>query len=386
MNVLFLSPHFPPNYANFCRALRDEGATVLGIGDAPAHDVHPAVRDVLAEYAYVPQMEHYDSLLRAAAWLVSRFGRIERIDSQNEHWMELEAQLREDFNVPGQKPADTAVNRRKMGMKGVFRAAGIPCAAGERADDPARVRAFAKRHGYPLVIKPDVGVGAARTWRIENEAQLEAALFGLPKGYIVEEWLTGRLVSFDGLADRDGEIVFCTSHEFSSGILEVVNDGAPLHSVTVRDIPADLEALGRRVVAAFAVRERFFHIEFFRSPDGTHRAVEINVRPPGGHCPDLINYSFDNDIYRAWARLLVQGGLDGWSYERRYNVGNVSRWDGRRYRYDERTLQQRYGSIIIDKGRMPPAFAKAMGDAYVVFRHPDRALVDEAIRVAEEPA
>ena len=35
MNVVFLSPHFPPNWYHFVVALRRAGATVLGIGDAP---------------------------------------------------------------------------------------------------------------------------------------------------------------------------------------------------------------------------------------------------------------------------------------------------------------------------------------------------------------
>jgi len=386
MNFLYLSPHFPPNYRLFCRALREAGATVLGVGDAPPEHVGADLHEVLSEYVWVPDLDRYESAYRAVAWLASRHGRIDRLDSNNEHWLELEARLREDFNVPGQTRADTAVNRRKMGMKGVFRAAGIPCADGERADDPQRVRAFARRHGYPLILKPDVGVGAARTWRVETEAQLEAALLGLPRGYVVEEWISGRLVSFDGLADRDGRVLLCTSHEFTSSILDVVNEGAPLVCYTVRDIPPALEELGRRVVAAFAVRERFFHIEFFRLADGSYRCVEINVRPPGGHVPDLMNYCADSDVYRAWARMMVEGDLDGWTYERRYNVASVERWDARRYRYDEHTVTQMLGPLVVARGRMPPAFALAMGDSYVVLRHTDMGALREAARIVEEAA
>ena len=35
MNFVFISPHFPENYWNFCDRLRANGVNVLGIGDAP---------------------------------------------------------------------------------------------------------------------------------------------------------------------------------------------------------------------------------------------------------------------------------------------------------------------------------------------------------------
>ena len=39
MNFVFISPHFPQNYWNFCERLHRNGARVLGVGDAP-YDSH----------------------------------------------------------------------------------------------------------------------------------------------------------------------------------------------------------------------------------------------------------------------------------------------------------------------------------------------------------
>ena len=36
MNIVYLSPHFPHHYHQFCKNLKQMGATVLGIGDTPA--------------------------------------------------------------------------------------------------------------------------------------------------------------------------------------------------------------------------------------------------------------------------------------------------------------------------------------------------------------
>src|SRR5262245_20154841 len=101
MNVVFLSPHFPPQFHLFCRALLGRGARALGVGDAPPERVELPVWESLSDYVFVPDMERYDGLLRAAGYLTWRYGRIDHIDSLNEHWLGVEARLREDFNVRG---------------------------------------------------------------------------------------------------------------------------------------------------------------------------------------------------------------------------------------------------------------------------------------------
>ena len=118
-------------------------------------------------------------------------------------------------------------------------------------------------YGYPVVLKPDAGVGALNTCRIENDGDLVAAFnSGSSVDLIAEEFITGELFSFDGLVDRDGRLIFYTAHTFSQGIMETVNEDRHVSYCSLRDIPVDLERVGRASVAAFGLRERFFHIEF----------------------------------------------------------------------------------------------------------------------------
>ncbi|RYE91129.1 MAG: carboxylate--amine ligase, partial [Myxococcales bacterium] len=41
MNVVFLSPHFPPHFHLFCAALRRRGGRALGLGDSPSGTLAP---------------------------------------------------------------------------------------------------------------------------------------------------------------------------------------------------------------------------------------------------------------------------------------------------------------------------------------------------------
>lgn len=384
MNVLFLSPNFPPNFERFCTALKEAGASVLGIGDCPFEALSGGLQWALTEYCHVHNMSEYENLYRAAAHLISRHGRIDRLDSQTEHWLALEARLRQDFNVYGQRPEDLEFNRRKSGMKEIFRQAGIPTPAGELVSSPEQVRAFSRRHGFPLIFKPDVGVGAARIFRVDRKEQLAGVLDYPPKDFLVEAFAGGTLMSFDGLTDREGGIVFCASHVVNSGIMEIVTEQRPVHYYYQRDIPPRLEELGRRAVAAFRIRERFFHIEFFVD-GGECRALEINVRPPGGMSIDMMNWSCEADLYRVWADLLVRG--EGhFRYERLFNVAHVARRARYRYRRPHEEVLRELGPMLCAHLEFPKVFSTAMGDYVYFLRHPDLDALKGAIAFVEELA
>lgn len=59
MNILFISPHFPLHFWNFCDRLKRLGAHVLGVGDAPYDQLAQEVKSSLTEYYYVSSLEDY---------------------------------------------------------------------------------------------------------------------------------------------------------------------------------------------------------------------------------------------------------------------------------------------------------------------------------------
>ena len=50
MNFIFVSPHFPKTYWNFCDRLHRNGVNVLGIGDAPFDEIPWELKNCLTEY------------------------------------------------------------------------------------------------------------------------------------------------------------------------------------------------------------------------------------------------------------------------------------------------------------------------------------------------
>jgi len=385
-NVVILSPHFPPHYHRFWRQVREVGGNALGIGDAPRDALPPETQAALSEYYQVADMHDYDALVRACGYYTHRYGRIDRFDSLNEYWLATEARIRDDFNIPGIRAADIEFVRCKSGMKVRFAAAGVRVPRGGRVRTLAEARALAQDIGYPLVAKPDAGVGALDTYRIETDAEL-ARVFATtpPVDYLLEQFVTGTIHSFDGLADADGDPVFMTSHVFSQGIMETVNDRRHLFYYSQREIPAALEAAGRACLAAFGVRERFFHIEFFLTPSGEHVGLEVNLRPPGGWTTDMFNYACDTDVYRAWAELVVTGSTR-LAYERKYHCCYASRRRDIAYAHPHNDVIARYGHLMMQVETVPGVFSGALGDVGFIFRTPELDRMLDVVHFIHETA
>ena len=385
MNIVYLSPHFPHHYYRFSRQLKQAGANVLGVGDETEQNLDRAVRESLTEYYFVPDMHDYDALVRACGFFTHRYGKIDRFESLNEYWLATEARIRDDFNIDGIRGHQIDTIRRKSRMKAAFRAAGIPVAPGEVVHTRAEARDLINDIGYPVVAKPDAGVGALDTFRLNNAIDLENFFDHKPDAdYIMEGFIDGTIYSFDGLTDRDGNLVFHTAHRFSQGIMETVNEGRHIYYTSLRDIPPLLETLGRKCVQAFEALERFFHIEFFHTRKDQYVGLEINMRPPGGYTTDMFNYACDIDIYRAWAQLLVNGRrtLD---YRRKYLCCYASRKNGISYRYSHDDILSRFGDRIVQVAQVPGVFASALGDIGYIFRSPDTEEIDQIVKTIHAP-
>jgi ATP-grasp domain len=384
MNVVILSPHFPPSMVMFCRRLRELGATVLGLADVPWEALRPELRETLADYYRVDDMHDLDALVRALGWFTHRHGRIDRLDSLNEYWLGTEAILRQAFDIPGIRPDVIDRVKRKSVMKRVFERAGIAVARGRVCRTPAEVRHFVAEIGYPLIAKPDIGVGAASTYRIGDEAELEAFLASRPpEDFIFEECLSGEIVTFDGLVDRDGRVVMAVTMTYALPVLDVVA-GADMTYWIAREIPPDLDAVGRAVLAAFEVRERPFHFEFFRQA-GRIVALEVNMRQPGGLTVDMWNYGGDIDAYRAWAEVVVNGTTSLPS-ERPYVALYAGRRAGRAYRLSEAEIAARFGDLVVLHERIDDVFASNIGNEGWILRAPELEPLRAAARAIQEIA
>lgn len=385
MNYIMISPHFPSNFETFVVRLNEKGIRTLGIADEAYDNLSQAMKDNLTEYYRVDDMEDYDQMYRAVAYFASKYGKIDRIESHNEHWLMLDAQLRTDFNVFGYNNQNINLIKFKSTMKEVFREIDIPVAKGGVVTDYEDAKKLAKDLNYPVIMKPDTGVGANDTFKIFNEEELKACFEGENANvrFIMEEFIDGDIVTFDGLTDQDGKIVFSSTLENDKPVLDVVSQSTDMYYHIPREIKADLKDFGERCVKAFDVRERFFHIEFFRLKNGDLYGLEINCRPPGGMTIDMFNYANDIDIFEEYANVVKDNEFKA-ELTHPYHCLYISRKHHIDYVHTQDEIKTKFADDLMVETQIPGVFASAMGDIGYILRTPSEKRIDEMIHFISE--
>lgn len=371
MNFVFVSPNFPRGYSNFAIRLKEEGVNVLGLGQDRYDELNSDLKVALTEYYRVDSMDNYDEMLRALGYFTHKYGKIHRLESHNEHWLMQDARLRTDFNIPGLKIDEMDPMKYKSEMKEVFRSCGIAVARGGVVTNADEALELTAEYGYPVVVKPDMGVGAQDTMLLISDDQV-VDFFAARENrrYILEEFIEGDIVSYDGLTDQDGNVVFASTFNFSSGIMDVVNSDLDVFYYTLKDIPADLAEAGEAAVHAFGLRERFFHMEFFRTKLGDLVALEVNIRPPGGYSVDMWNFANDIDMYHQYAKVVAHNAADQ-SALGKYFCAYAGRKYTSNYANNIDEVIYRYSAGTLFHGEMPKILSKAMGDYAFIFRVED---------------
>ncbi|MBQ8305316.1 MAG: ATP-grasp domain-containing protein [Blautia sp.] len=370
MNYVFISPHFPHTYWQFCDRLKRNGVNMLGIGDAPYDSLEAPLKAVLTEYYKVDNLEDYDQVYRAVAFFAFRYGRIDWIESMNEYWLEQDARLRTDFHVlTGIRSDRIGFIKEKSLMKNLFLEAGIPTARQHIVSTRAAGHAFIDKVGYPVIVKPDVGVGATNTWKLENDADLDSFYNDLPSvPYVMEEFIEGDICSYDAIINSACEPVF-ESMTVWPPVMDIVNKDLDLMYYTCPDVPEGLRTLGRKTVKAFGVDRRFVHLEFFRltrarknlGKKGDFVALEVNMRPAGGYTPDMMNFAHSTDVYQIYADMVVHDERRLPESSEHYYCIYVSRKDGHSYARTHAEIMERYGHVMMMQEEMPPMNWPQMG-------------------------
>ena len=367
MNYLLISPNFPKSQEYFAKRLSEKGITVLGIGTESYDELSPRLQEVITEYFKVNNLEDYNEVLKAVAFLTYKHGKIDRVESNNEYWLELDAKIREDFNIDGVKPSQLLLTKYKSRMKDVFRKAGARVVEGTSISNKEELAPTIETLGLPVIAKPDNGVGAANTYKLFTQEDVEnfRNTWDESVSYFLEQYIDNAvLCTYDGLIDSEGNVVFDTSFTYSLPTLELINKAQDYYTDIEPKIDEKLVELGKNIVKEFGMKERFFHIEFFKLPDGEYIALEYNNRIAGGITIDLYNYAYNCDLYELYAKVVV--GEEVPKYETDNYTATVSRRNKYNYKYSEDDVNIEYHEKIRMVEYVPKVFAEAMGDVIFI--------------------
>ena len=376
MNYIFISPNFPRIYSHFVKALKNKGVNVLGIGDERYENLNDELKWNLTEYCYVSDLNNKDWVIKAIEYLTNKYGKIDIIESNNEYWMRNDAVYREWFNIEGgYRPKELADYQSKSGMKKYFQKAGVKTARYIMVSSLEESLKFIEQVGYPVFAKPDSGVGAADTFKISNEDELRHFHEVKPnETYIMEEFLDGSIVSFDGIANKESEVVVAFKETFPTPIAEVVMKNLDVFYYAESKMPKTYRAMGERIIKAFNISRRCFHIELFKlnsdkpgfAKKGEIVALEVNLRSPGGETPELLNLVAKTDYYEAYASMIVNNvsHLDNETDKIAFSINRKFQIN---YKHSSEDIMNAYRDNLRSHGYYPESFRNAMGDEFFMF-------------------
>ena len=397
MDVVFLSPHYPPEMPHFLRGLVEVGARVFGIADTPTTSLPEDVRRHLHAYLQVPGiLDEDDVIARATQWLRGRD--ITKVIANWEPVMMLAARLNERWGItaPGVMSVDTVRGfRDKRLMKERVEAAGLRTPRSARAATANEAREVAAAFGFPIVIKPIAGAGSADTFRVDSAQDLEQTLAKLSKvpEAIVEEWVEGEEFTYDTLC-IDGEpvyenVVHYLPKPISSRNIEHLSPAQVSLVDLERDGVRQGVELGRQVLKALNMGDGFTHMEWYFTPQGEAVFGEIACRAGGAKLVDMMNWTSDIDLYREWARVMCHRRFEARA-PRKYHVGVVFKraaGQGRIQRIDGLDAFMRdHGRHVVEETLLRPGTPRRdwkqtlLSDGFIAFRHRD---LDDALRLKD---
>ncbi|MBW2460061.1 MAG: ATP-grasp domain-containing protein [Deltaproteobacteria bacterium] len=369
----------------YVRGLAEVGARVFGVGDTPPQALPQDSQHYLSGYLQVPRiMDEDDVIERVSAWLRGR--EMDRVLTNWEPLVILAARLRERWGMPGMT-ADTALGfRDKALMKQRVEAAGLRVPRSARAQTASEVRAAAEEIGYPLVVKPISGAGAADTFRVEDTAELEAVLGRVrhvPE-VSVEEYIEGEERTYDTVCIGGKPVYENVAHYLPKPIEARHKQWISPVIITVRDldqpeIRRGIE-LGRGVLGALGMDDGFTHMEWFSTPSGEAVFGEVGARPGGACIVPQMNYTSDIDLFREWARAVCWGAFEA-DTTRHYNCGITfkrAQGEGRIQRITGLdAFRQRCGRWLVEDALLPVGAVRRdwtqtlLSDGHLMIRHPD---------------
>ena len=384
MHIVFIEPRFPANQKLFIKALAEVGATVTAIGEGSKESLDDELKHWLSHYEEVQNVCDEQGVLHAVR-TIQRFKAIDRLEAVVEAHIMPAAHVREAAGIPGTSTRTAYLCRDKPAMKEVLRAGGVPCAESTGTSSPDEARAFAERVGYPLILKPRDGAGAAGATRVDRDGELEFALrsLGVERGrsVAIEEFIEGHEGFLDTLALR-GEVVHEFATHYYPNVLEAMRTRwiSPQFLTTNRiETPGydEVKAMARKVISLLGIETSATHMEWFAGPKGL-KFSEIGCRPPGVRAWDLYNVANDMDLYREWA-MLVAAGRPSQRASRRLAAGIIALRpdrDGRITGYEGLAqIREAFGPHLID-WHLPPEGSPTqgvesgyMGNAWIRMKH-----------------
>ena len=267
-------------------------------------------REVLEDLVTMPENLTSEQILNTVSWM-ARGRKFDRIVALDEFDLEVAAEIREHWRLPGMGATTTAFYRDKLAMRTGARERGfrVPEFSGVLNYD--ELRAYMDEVPGPWLLKPRTSASALGIRKIHNSEQLWRTLDDLgdrQSHFVLERFLPGEIFHVDSIVS-EGKVVFSTAHQYGLPPMQVMHEGGVFTTRTVDRASSDWKELtefNAALAPAFGLGYGVTHAEYIKAhADGRFYFLEIAARVGGAFISDLVEASSSVNLWREWARLEV---------------------------------------------------------------------------------
>ena len=321
-HVVFIAPKFLDNTNRYVRAFAAlDGVTLSVISADPAEAIPAAARARVAGHYAVDDPLDGAQITAALRALARHVGPVDRLTGALEQLQMPMAQARDALGIEGMGAAVARNFRDKDRMKEVLRAHGVPVARSSLVRSAHELALFVGHVGYPVIVKPQAGLGSRATFRVESAADIAGLV---AKGAIptdaqplqVEEFVRAREHTCETVTVR-GRPVWRSGTRYFPTPLEVLETPWVQYCVLLPRDPDEQPWAGFKDTNAAALAALFgaqagtaagtalTHMEWFLREDGTALVNEVGARPPGVHIMPMMSLAHETDMVADWAELIA---------------------------------------------------------------------------------
>lgn len=321
-HVVFVAPRFLENTNRYVSGFAaQDGVTLSLVSSDPASSIPAALRSRVAGHYRVDRCLDAEELATAVRALQKSVGRVDRLAGALEQLQMPMAVVRDVLDIEGLRSDVARSFRDKDRMKEVLRAHDVPVARSALVGSPAGLRAFVEQVGFPVIVKPQAGLGARATYRITSADDLAGltAQGIVPKTeepLQVEEFVHAREHTCETVTVR-GKAVWRSGTRYYPTPLEALEAQWMQYCVLLPREDQDTEWTRFHPVndaaltalfgdsASTAAGTALTHMEWFLRADGTSLVNEVGVRPPGVGIMPLMGLAHETDFFADWTELVA---------------------------------------------------------------------------------
>jgi len=322
-HVVFVAPRFLETTNRYLASFASlDDVTLSVISEDPETAIPAPIRPLIAGHYQVTSSLDASALTAACKGIARGVGRIDRLAGALEQLQVPMARARDATDIEGMRNDVAQSFRDKDRMKAVLRANGVPVAKSALAESVDDLKRFVGEVGFPIIIKPQAGLGTRDTYRVTSRDDLTAlaqqgVIPSRERPLQVEEFVTAREHTCETVTVR-GVPVWRSGTRYLPTPLEVLENPWIQYCVLLpredaQTVWTDFAKTNGAALAALfgnaastAAGTALTHMEWFLRDDGTALVNEVGARPPGVGIMPLMSLAHETDLFRDWAGLMAK--------------------------------------------------------------------------------